>query len=407
MVEPFTSDWKDYFNIAFQKVQAKFSEIYPAAEAGELPPSIIGLKKFVDGLPCPVKILELRVDTERYKYIEDKVCQLIGYDFSKSGDCSVAYYGVIDSHDINGFTKFIAEAVGLRPSESFAESFCRDLSTTYFSVTDKPDIHFHFPRYDIRCSPVRFVDDLLKFMSLVPLSPETAEKFWEKQVDYSVLFGLVADPILPMTKIVEKDSIFGAFVKLSGKETTGITIEDLQQHISDIQLIPQVPEAVKRVFRISKELYIFGYFRYIFFTVSEHYAYLALEAAIKHRYAAALGDKAILTNKKGQSHGIVAPQWESISEFCILHNKEGWNASKTRVNGETFPSTMSSLLKWLAINKIVSKWELPHYEAGVHQRNSLSHLESPSISAPSAQTLRTIAEDINKLFANLVTKSSN
>ena len=76
MVEPFPSDWKDFFNIAFQKVQAKFSKIYPAAEAGELPPGIIGLKKFVVGLPCPVKILELRVDTERYKYIwsfENKV----------------------------------------------------------------------------------------------------------------------------------------------------------------------------------------------------------------------------------------------------------------------------------------------------------------------------------------------
>ena len=67
MVESSPSYWQDYFNIAFQKVKAKFSEIYPAQEAGELPPAILGMKNFVHSLPCLVKILELQVDTERHK----------------------------------------------------------------------------------------------------------------------------------------------------------------------------------------------------------------------------------------------------------------------------------------------------------------------------------------------------
>ena len=403
MVELSPSYWEDYLNIAFQKVKAKFSEVYPAAEAGELPPGIVGLKNFVYSLPCPVKILELRVNTERYKHIEDEVCQLIGYDFSKLGDRSVAYCGVIDSHDTNGFTKFLAEEFGLRPSESLAESFCHDLATTYFSDTDRPDIHFQFPRYDIRRRPDRYVDDLLELMSWVLLSSETAEKFWEKEVDYNALYGLAEDLILPLSRIIEKDPIFGAFVKLSGGEATGITIEDLQKHISDIQLIPQVPDAVKRVFRTAKDLYIFGYFRYIFFTVSAHYAYLALESAMKHRYAASLGDKAILTNPKGQQYEIRPPSWEKIFEFCKHHRKEGWSARKISVNGEAFPSTMPSLLNWLVANKLVPKWERPQYEAGVNLRHSLSHLESPSVFTPSAQTLKITAEKINKLYSNLAT----
>ncbi|GAG80389.1 unnamed protein product, partial [marine sediment metagenome] len=237
---------------------------------------------------------------------------------------------------------------------------------------------------DIRREPERYVDDLLEFVSWVPLSSETAEKFWEKEVDYNALYGLAEDSILSMSRIIEKDPIFGAFVKLSGGEAIGITIEDLQKHVSDIQLIPPVPEAVKRVFRIAKELYIFGYFRYIFFTVSAHYAYLVLESAIKHRYAASLGVKAILTNPKGQQHEISPPSWERIFKFCKRHSKEGWSAHKIRVNGESFPSTMPTLLNWLVANKLVPKWELRQYEAGVDLRHGLSHLESPSVFTPSA-----------------------
>lgn len=404
MVESSPSYWQDYFNIAFQKVKAKFSEIYPAQEAGELPPAILGMKNFVHSLPCPVKILELRVDTERHKHIEDKICQLIGYDFSKLGDLSVACRGIIDADDTKGFNKFLVEEFGLLPSETLTRSFCSELTTTYFSDTDRPDTHFHFPRYDIRCKPERYVDDLLELMSRVPLSSETAQKFWEKEVDYNALYGIAEDPILPMSKIIEKDPTFEGFVKLSGREATGITTEDLQKHISDIQLIPQVPEAVKRVFRTAKDLYIFGYFRYIFFTVSAHYAYLALESAIKNRYATSLGDKAVLTNPKGQQCEIGAPSWERIFQFCKRHSKEGWSGRKIMVNGEAFPSSMRSLLDWLVVNKVVPKWERLQYDAGVYLRHSLSHLESPSIFPPPAQTLRTMAEKINKLYSNVAVR---
>lgn len=404
MVESSPS-YEDFFDIVFQKLKAKISEIYPAEEAEELPPAILGMKNFIHSLPCPVKILELRVDTERHGHIEDKTCQLIGYDFSKLGDRFVAYCGIIDAHDVNGFKKFLAKKFGLSPSEELARSFCCDLSTTYFSDTEKPEIHFHFPRYDIRRKPGQYVNDLLELMSWLPLTPETRRKFWREGVDYNALFGLVADPILPMSRIVEKNPIFGAFVKLSGGEATGITIEDLQHHISDIQLIPQVPDAVKRVFRIAKELYIFGYFRYSFFTVSAHYSYLALESAIKNRYATSLGDKAVLTNPKGEQFKIRTPSWEKILEFCKRHNKEGWSVGKIRVNEEAFPSSMPALLKWLVENKIVPKWEQKQYESGVYLRHSLSHLESPSVFMPSAQTLITTADKINNLYSNVAPQS--
>jgi len=42
MEESSTSYWEEYFDAAFEKVKARFSEIYPAEEAGELPPGILG-----------------------------------------------------------------------------------------------------------------------------------------------------------------------------------------------------------------------------------------------------------------------------------------------------------------------------------------------------------------------------
>jgi len=224
MVESFHS-YEGFFDIVFQKLEAKISEIYPAEEAEELPPAILGMKNFIHSLPCPVKILELRVDAGRQRHIEDRTCQLIGYDFSKLGNRSVTYCGIIDGSDTTGFNKFLAEEFGLLPSEELARSFCRDLATTYFSDTDRPELHFHFPRYDIRRKPDQCVADLLELMWWVPLDPETKRKFWREEVDYNALFGLVADPILPMSRIVEKDPILGAFVKLSGGEATGITMK--------------------------------------------------------------------------------------------------------------------------------------------------------------------------------------
>ncbi len=408
MVNSFPS-YQNLFDMVFDRIKAKFSEIYPAEKSEESPPAIVGMRNFIHSLPCAVKLLELRIDVKKYKHIGDDLCQLVGYDFSKFGDRSVSYCGIIDADDTTAFNKFLTEEFGLLPSEKFARSFCSDLATIYFSDTDKPDIHFQFPHYDIRSNVEQFVNDMFQFISQIQLTSEATHKFWPKEDDFNALYGLQEDQILPFSKVTEMDRTLAGFVKMSGDIAKSNTIEDLQRRICAIQLIPQVPEAVKRVFRISKELYIFGYFRYIFFTVAEHYACLALESAIKNRYAISLGEKAILTNTKGHQHEIRPPSWERISDFCFCHRKEGWDTRKkahqVKVNGEDFPATMPKLLNWLVTNKIVFKWERPRYEAGVHLRDSLSHLESPSVFMPSAQMLKITAEEINKVYSKVAKQS--
>ena len=85
--------------------------------------------------------------------------------------------------------------------------------------------------------------------------------------------------------LLKKDKIFAAFVKIDKEgKLKSIELEDLQQHVSTIVLSSKISEEIKRVFNGAKDLYLFGYFRYYFFTISNHYALLSLESALRDKY---------------------------------------------------------------------------------------------------------------------------
>ena len=220
------------------------------------------------------------------------------------------------------------------------------------------------------------------------------ERFRKDEIDWNSEYDLKSDPILPMSEIIRRNPIVDAFIGLR-------TIEDVQKAINDIQLIPAVPEQVKRVFSRAKELFIFGYFRYNFFTISNHYAFLALESAIMHRYIQSLGEKAILTDKKRKDlrFEITSPSYQRIWDFCRNNKRQGWSAHRLNVNDEPFPWNSSLLLDWLVEKHILRKWEKERFRAGIYLRNSLSHLEQASIFLPNSRTLGRVADDINKLFS--------
>jgi len=155
---------------------------------------------------------------------------------------------------------------------------------------------------------------------------------------------------------LKKDKTFNVFVKIdkSGK-SPGITVEDLQKHISRIQLISNVPEEVKKVFNAAKRLYIFGYFEYYFFTISQHYAFLALESALRNRYNKTYGEP---------------------KRFIGLN----------------------TIIKKLVEKGIIPKGEAKVYDVGKNLRNSLSHLTTPSIMMPSSRRLERVAYQINQVY---------
>ena len=153
-------------------------------------------------------------------------------------------------------------------------------------------------------------------------------------------------------KILKKDRILDGFVKIRDGKKEPITLKDLNESLNSISLIQNVPKEVKEVFEISKRLFVFGYFYYRFFTVSKHYAFLALESALKNKHKQ-------LFNRNEQSLKKVIDQ---------------------------------------LTGKVISEKEKPLYDAGRYLRNVLSHLVDPPVLLPTPNILERVAEQINKIY---------
>ena len=158
--------------------------------------------------------------------------------------------------------------------------------------------------------------------------------------------------------ILKKDKVFDAFVKINKEgKSKSIDLEDLQQHISTIVLSSKIPEEVKQVFNGAKDLYLFGYYRYYFFTISNHYAFLSLESALRNKYNQLFGEP---------------------KRFLSLYE----------------------IIKKLADKKVIKKEDKFIYAISRELRNSFSHLTSPLVVVPAMalSTLEKVKENIEKLF---------
>lgn len=156
-----------------------------------------------------------------------------------------------------------------------------------------------------------------------------------------------------LSEILKKDRIFGSFVKIVNGKQEPITLEDLYSCIKNIQLIQDVPEEAKEIFEISKRLFVHGYFYYRFFTVSQHYAFLALESALRNKY-------------------------------------------KTLYDKEEF--ALKDIIEKLTKDGVISKDKKELYDAGRDLRNTLSHLMQRKVLTPDAVILERTAELINELY---------
>ena len=87
------------------------------------------------------------------------------------------------------------------------------------------------------------------------------------------------------------------------------------------------PENVMRVFHWAKRLYVFGLFEYGFFTVSCHYAYLAVESAVYNRWNAALPMPTVLQCGI-DSMTVPTPGRGNISLIC---KTKGWKERQVKV----------------------------------------------------------------------------
>jgi hypothetical protein len=195
------------------------------------------------------------------------------------------------------------------------------------------------------------------------------------------------DPILPASELLKYGQPLANAVTREPP-----TLEDWQAMVNDIVLIPQVPDSVSRTFRVAKQLFVFSYFVYAFSTVSQHYAFLALEAALQARWCATLPPRTVVEFRNGgRTECQRRPTHKDLYRL--------WQVDKKiRVNGERFPHSTNELLRALLKKGIISTWQQERIEAAINLRNSLSHLEFAPIMPASAGALVVTAELINAMF---------
>ena len=387
MNDKIEEEWLTFFDRVFNEVKKKVDRNYPVEEDGSGSPETLAIIEAIENFPCPLKIAEIKIDIENYPDISDEICQIINYDLTRLGEKSLEYYGVIDSRDKEKLKQIIVKHFNL--SEKGFDEFYKDF--TYIGWTDdNRNFYTQFRTYNIKNNIERFVSDF--YSDLMGLMRYKLVEKFKKVIDYNRLFNLKSDPILSLEEFIKRNDIQGLL---------GSSFQDLQERVCNFQLIPSVPEHVKRVFDNAKKLFIFGYLNYQFFTISQHYAYLALESAIRHRYNRSLGEKAKITNPKGESIDI-SPSWREIDRFC---RNRGWDTHTIKVNEKKFPYSNRRLLNWLVEKNIINKWERKQYDVGINMRNILSHLEFAPISFPKSSTIEIIANRINRLFYEQKVKS--
>src|SRR3989338_5461997 len=272
--------------------------------------------------------------------------------------------------------------------KNYAIDICKNFQITGMWESDER-WHLHFIPDDVVKNPQALHDSLrllfLSFPKDTPLSGKFRRPFHEY---YSELYDIKPDPIIPYNEFIKSNRMNSTF---------RLSLNKIQNIIGEIKLIPLVPKEVKTVFNRAKQLFIFGFFRYEFFTISQHYAYLALESAIKARYMKSLGTKAILSIKKDQefSKELTVTTYGAILGFCL---REKLDFHKLLINGRSFPYSSKKLLDWFEENHLIRKWERSSYDAELMLRHHHLHQERPGPYVPDSDILKRIAEQINYLF---------
>jgi len=409
-------EWDEFFRSSFQEVKRRLAERYRLEDDGSGPPKFVALRDMIDRLPCPVRVVELRFDQTRHPHLHQEVCPVIAYDLTNLGLGTVQALGVVDAYDhakvVDALT---AAGLPFAVAQSFSDELRGDAKIIASLETEGPHVALQFVLDDPRKDPDEFVWSLTMLLEdwletiLPPIEP----------TDYLALYNLQPLPVLSRQKLLAAHPSTRSFARWTGTSFQPLTLDELQCRISREVLIPTVPEAVQRVFTRARELYVFGYFSYEFFTVAQHQAALALEVAVKHRYCQALGNTVALRTWDGKETVLHRPDYDRLwrawkeAERGLTKEAGRWptangapsRAAALTVSGAPFRASLPELLAWLVENKIITKWErnvCDHYR---QVRNWLSHPLYGSVLPPgyALSAIRDVAQLINKMFHGVKT----
>lgn len=402
MLPPSTTEigqWEEALAKVVAFMRDEFKRRHPFDDDGDVSPDIVALRDAFRTFPVATDVLlidagEVRtaghyanifMGPERFT---GPIWTLIAQHMSDTSTKEIKFHGVIALAGLEKYLVLLSDNFGL--DDRYLTSIM-NLSFSGCWTMDCSEL-VDFVPFDIRQHPEYFAR-YLSHLLLTGRAEGLIERF-KKEIDYNELYGLHRDAILPLEELIKIDDRTACFVKLYGGQVP--TIEERQGDVADIQLIPNVPADVRETFQRAKDAYIFGYFRYEFFTISVHYASLALEAAVKARWSAGLQSKVSISCGEDKSE-LHFPSHTRILNLCRTNR---WHRG-VLVEGRKFPFSSKALLDWLVDQKVVTRWEMKRLKIGLDMRNELSHTEHSSTDSPSPDKLKFVADLINKIFHSL------
>lgn len=382
------SGWDELFYTLDNYLKRFAVQYWPLQLDGSGSEVYLSLHRLYGAFPVAVDIVLLDTNGVDVPRQQERYATAIRYDFSKCNTLDFRFHGVVPLADVEAHAPKIKALLGLDHQSLEA---LKDLSLLF--LWDIP-LCTHIVPYDPRARILEYCGALARELS----SSSELTHLFSPKIDYNAKYDLQPDPPLTDEQLLQPDKINSYFVKFS--DLTPETLAERHASIAGIQLIPQVPEGVERTFHRAKRLYVYGHLEYDFFTVSLHYAHLALDAALHARWSATLPATVLLTLHKKKSvekqETMTSPSHMRIRNFCKL---SGWRVAAVQVNGQPFPHTVNMVIADLVSKSLLSKWQQKMIqEVDVEIRNSLTHLEFAPIHGPSAHALELAAETINGLF---------
>jgi hypothetical protein len=375
-MEPLPSsakDWRRFADKLGRRLKAKCREALKRKNEGDMSPEILAFREALATFPVSIRVLVVEGEKEFVTVIE--------HDLTRPGTTEAESLGVVA---LDGVVPALLQ-------KSFGIPVARGLSDVTYYDSEWTTITTVVP-YQVLDEFERYCDEFYRFLG---------DSFWNviqdkfcKKKDYNIAYGLSPEQILLPAELLR-------YGQPLANVQTGLppTIEEWQGYVNNILLIPSVPDSVQRTFEVAKQLFVFAYFVYSFSTASQHYAYLALEAALQARWSATLPPQTTVVYSNGVHTEFQHPTHKELFRH--------WKVDPTiQVNGERFPKSTNELIRALRRKQIIAPWQVERIQAGIDLRNDLSHLEDAQIMTASSGCLDAVAELINAMFDSVAAPNS-
>jgi hypothetical protein len=383
-------------DMIFRCIREEFDRQYRINDPEDTDPDTVAFQKAVHGMRCPVTALVVRLP-KRISFWSNIECDRVSYvrlDLEKQGISGWEFLGEFASDDILK-RRDLANALLLQePSPEYLESLAN--GTTGGASERSPEWLMLGVAGDIR--EVSTVDAWLAVETLMFDFQDGIVRRAGTKLDFHRDYHLHPPPLPSLEKLLQTHEMGRTIVPKVDPADFKPLLERAER-VNSILLIPKVPHEVAITFEIARQLHVYSSFQHLLGTAAHHYLFLAIEAAVKHRWTATLPDPVEVTNKVGGKILLSKPRHQECFEIQAKQNGDkAWHFGKLKVNGRAFIPKIDDLVDELCSARLLSKWQQRRLKAGIRMRNHFSHREFSIIMPAGEDRFRDIAKDINHLF---------